>query len=179
MKTAVLVFSIALSAVAQTNLVVADASSNSADSYQSAALRAEKIRADCIANRRIICGKILKVLPGGLVVESGYTDLLRPALSSSWLVPGSVVANRPADLIEAASPGSPCVGRVFIMDLPRIRGAKPKAFDYVVLLGYPAGQYTYTSVGTVQKTVRRFSANLAKAVGLNFASAEKPDSPPK
>jgi hypothetical protein len=31
----------------------------------------------------------------------------------------------------------------------------------------------------VQKTVRRFSANLAKAVGLKFASAEKTDSPPK
>jgi hypothetical protein len=179
MKTAVLIFSIALAAVAQTNFAGGNAGSNTPESYQAAALRAEKIRADCIANRRIICGKILKVLPGGLVVDSGYTDLLRPALSSSWLVSGSVVANRPADLIESALPGSPCVGRVFITDLPRLRGAKPKPYDYVVLLGYPAGQATYTSVGTVQKTVRRFSANLAKAVGLNFASAEKTDSPPK
>jgi len=179
MKTALFIFSIALAAVAPTNFAPADTVSNSAASYQSAVMRAEKIRADCIANRRIICGKILKVLPNGLVVDSGYTDLLRPALSSSWLVPGSVVANRPADLIESATPGSPCVGKVFITDLPRLRGTKPKLYDYVVLLGYPAGQYTYTSVGTVQKTLRHFSASLSKAVGLNFTSAAKADSPPK
>lgn len=166
--------------MAQTNPVTNDAVSNSpADSFQSAGLRAEKIRADCIAGRRIICGKILKVLPAGLVVESGYTDLLRPALSTSWLVPGSVIASRPAGLIESRQAESACVGVVFLTDIPKIRGAaaKPKQYDYVVLLGYPAGQSTYTSAGTVQKTVRRFSANLTKAVSLNFESAEKSGAP--
>lgn len=51
-------------------------------------LRAEQIRAAGIQGRRSICGRILKILPDGLVVESGYTSLLRPELSHSWLVPG-------------------------------------------------------------------------------------------
>jgi hypothetical protein len=176
MKGAVLILFIAVSAVAQTNLLTSNGMTNPpANEFQTATLRAEKIRADCIQGRRIICGKILRVLPEGLVVESGYTNLLRPALSSSWLVPGRVVAARPANLLESSMPGSPCVGVVFLTDLPKIRklGAKPNPYDYVVLLGYQAGQSTYTSVGSIQKTVRRFSANLAQAVRLNFAAGEK------
>jgi hypothetical protein len=138
-----------------------------------AAQRAEQIRAECLQGRRIICGKILKVLPNGLVVDSGYTDLLRPPLNKSWLIPGRVTASRPAGLVESREPESVGVGVVFLTDLPRLRGAKPKQFDYVSLLGYPAGEYTYNSVGTVQKTVRHFSANLLKAVDLNFKTAEK------
>jgi hypothetical protein len=141
---------------------------------------AEQIRAECVQGRRIICGKILKVLPGGLVVESGYTDLLRPALNTSWLVPGNVTATRPKNMIETVRPDSPCVGVVFLADIPKPHGAagRPKPYDYVVLLGYPAGQYTYTSVGDMQKTVRRFSANLLKAVSLNYESAEKSGAAP-
>ena len=176
MKNAVLILLVAMSSMAQTNLVTANGMTNPpANKFQTATLRAEKIRADCIQGRRIICGKILRVLPEGLVVESGYTNLLRPALSSSWLVPGRIVASRPANLVESSIPGSPCVGVVFLTDLPKIRklGAKPNPYDYVVLLGYQAGQSTYTSVGSIQKTVRRFSANLAQAVRLNFAAGEK------
>jgi len=136
---------------------------------------AEQIRTECIQDRRIICGKILKVLPGGLVVDSGYTNLLRPPFNKSWLISGTVTASRPASLVESHEPESVCVGVVFLTDVPKSRGAgaRPKPYDYVSLLGYPAGQYTYTSVGTVQKTVRRFSANLLKATNLNFEAAEK------
>ncbi|HZI32082.1 MAG TPA: hypothetical protein VFF11_07055, partial [Candidatus Binatia bacterium] len=70
--------------------------------------------------------------------------------------------------VESSQPGSPCIGTVFLTDLPRARGAKPKRFDYVIIEGYPAGQYTYKSLGTIHKTVRRFSAQLAKAVELNL-----------
>ena len=42
--------------------------------------RAEAMRTVCIQGRRSICGKILQVLPEGLVVESGYTNLLREPL---------------------------------------------------------------------------------------------------
>ena len=144
----------------------------------SKAQRAEHIRAGCLQNRRIICGKILKVLPGGLVVDSGYADLLRPPLNKSWLIPGSVSASRPANAVESHEPEAICVGVVFLTDFPKSRGAsaKPKQYDYVSLLGYPAGQYTYTSVGTVQKTVRRFSANLLTAVNVNSELAAKPAS---
>lgn len=137
--------------------------------------RREQIRTECLQGRRIICGKVLKVLPDGLVVESGYTDLLRPPLNKSWLIASSVAASRPASLVESREPGAACVGVIFLTDLPKSHGKaiKPKQYDYVSLLGYPAGEYTYTSVGTVQKTVRRFSANLVKAVNLNFEAEQK------
>ena len=139
--------------------------------------RGEQIRAECVRGRRLICGKILKVLPDGLVVDSGYTDLLRPPLNKSWLIPGSVVASRAANVIEGREPESVCVGLVFLEDIPKARGAagKPKQYDYVVLMGYPAGQHSYTSAGTVQKTVRCFSANILNAVKLNY---EKESSAP-
>jgi hypothetical protein len=140
----------------------------------SAGQRAEQIRTRCVEGRRHICGKILKVLPSGLVVDSGYVDLMRPPLKKSWLISGTVNASRPANLLEGHEPESVCVGVVFLTDFPRARGggAKPKPYDYVNLLAYPAGEITYTSVGAVRKTVRRFSADLARAVTLNLENAD-------
>jgi hypothetical protein len=139
-----------------------------------ASIRSEQIRM-CVQERRRICGKILKVLPGGLVVDSGYTDLMRPALSKLWLIPGTVSASRPPNLVESHEPESVCVGVIFLTDPPQSRGGgpRPKPYDYVNLLGYPAGEFTYTSVGTVHKTVRRFSADLIKAVALNLKMLDK------
>jgi hypothetical protein len=139
-----------------------------------AAQRAEQIRAECLQGRRIICGKILKVLPNGLVVDSGYTDLLRSPVNKSWLIPGRVAASRPASQVESREPESVCVGLVFVTDLPKSRGTRPKPYDYLNLLGYPTGEFTYNSVGTVQKTVRKFSANLLKAVEVNFKASDNP-----
>jgi hypothetical protein len=162
---------------AQTNDTSANANPSAKDSltptqqarmYEEAT---EKIRADCVQGRRIICGRIMKILPDGLVVESGYTNLMRPPLDKSWLIPGTVEATRAANLVEATEPGSVCVGLVFLTSLPKSRLAKPHAYDYVVIQAYPAGRYTYTSVGTIQRTVRRFSAALATAVKLNRAAA--------
>ena len=130
----------------------------------------EQVRSGCIEGRRMICGRIVRVLPDGLIVESGYTNLLRPPLTDSWLVSGAVtVALRP-NLIESREPGSPCVGTVFLTDLPKARGRKPKLSDYVILLAYPAGERTYTTVGTVQRTVRRFTGTLAAAVKFQIAA---------
>jgi hypothetical protein len=131
----------------------------------------ETIRADCVHGRRIICGRIMKILPDGLVVESGYPSLMRPPLSKSWLIPGTVPAERDANLIEGNEPGCVCVGRVFLTSLPRSRVAKPKLYDYVVIQAYPIGQYTYTSVGSIERTIRRFSATLATAVKVNRSAA--------
>ena len=121
----------------------------------------EQWRAKCIAERRSICGRILRIFPEGILVESGYTNLLREPLTKSWLVPGSAVASRAQGLVESREPGALCVGMVFVSDLPR---GKPRQYDYVIICGYPVGEFTYTSVGAVLKTVRRFSANLDKAV---------------
>ena len=130
-----------------------------------------KIRAECVQGRRTICGRILKVLPDGLVVESGYTSLLRPPLDKSWLAPGTVQAVREPNLVEGNEPGCVCVGLVFLSDIPKSRLAKPKPYDYVVMQAYPAGQYTYTSVATMQRTVRRFAATLQTAILINGDAA--------
>jgi hypothetical protein len=141
----------------------------------------EKIRADCVQGRRIVCGRILKIFPDGLVVDSGYTNLMRPPLNKSWLVPGTAQATRQPNLIEGNEPGCVCVGLVFLTALPRSRSAaKPRPYDYVVIEGYPAGQYTYTSVGTIQRTVRRFAAALPTAIRINrdLAGIKPPVPPP-
>ena len=147
----------------------------------SPAQRYEKTRVDCIQARRIICGKILKVLPNGLVVESGYTNLMRAPLNKSWLIPGTVMAARPANLVEANEPDTVCVGLVFLVDQPKSRGKpkKPKIYDYVNVEGFPIGQYTYTSVGGIQRTVRQFTTKLAKATQWHFDQGEQPNPPPK
>lgn len=135
---------------------------------------AEEIRNQCLAGRRFICGRILKVLPGGLLVESGYTNLIRQPLTRSWLVPQAAKASRDVNQVEGAQPGAPCVGTVFLTDLPKTKGLKPKPYDYVIIEGYPAGEFTYPTVGTLRKTVRRFSAQLARAVELNRRPADSP-----
>lgn len=129
----------------------------------------ERLRDESIRGRRSICGKILRVFPEGVVVESGYTNLLREPLSKSWLIPSSVAATRTSNLVESTEPNAVCIGTVFVSDLPR--GGKPKQYDYIVLTGYPAGQHTYTSVGDIRKTVRHFSANLDQAVRLNLEAS--------
>jgi len=145
----------------------------------SVAQRNEKIRMDCIQNRRIISGKIVKVLPDGLVVDSGYADLSRPPLNKSWLVPGTATATRPANLVEANYPDAVCVGLVFLTDQPKSRGVKPKLYDYVNLEGFPVGQYTYTSVGDIQRTVRKFTTRLDNATQWHFEQIEKQNAPSK
>ena len=134
---------------------------------------------DCIRHRRIISGKIVKVLPDGLVIDSGYADLSRPPLNKSWLVPGTVTATRPANLVEANYPDAVCVGLVFLTDLPKSRRVIPKLYDYVNLEGFPVGQYTYTSVGDLQRTVRKFTTRLDNAAQWHFDLIEKQNAPPK
>ena len=134
---------------------------------------AETVRTNCIQNRRIICGRIVKVLPGGLVVDSGYTSLMRQPLDRSWLIPSTVEARREPDLMEKNEPDCVCVGLVYLTDAPKSRRTKPKVFDYVVLDAFPAGQFTYNSVGTIQRTVRHFSASLPLAVRLNLDAPRK------
>jgi hypothetical protein len=156
-------------ASAATNSAMAEAKAEAA--FRAAVLHTEEVRAKCIQGRRLICGKILLVQPEGLVVESGYTNLLREPLTKSWLVPGTAVASRAEDQVEGNEPGATCIGTVFLTDLPRSRGAKPKRYDYVILTGYPTGQHTYTSLGTITKTVRSFSAQLPRAVAENLQSS--------
>ena len=166
-----------LPALAQTNTAVIVTNSfpptslSQTNKILSRGQQIEALRADCIQHRRTICGKILKVLPDGLVVESGYTNLMRAPLNHSWLAPGSVEAMPAANLVEGRQPDCVCVGLVFLTNLPK----KPvaKLYDYVDITGYPEGSYTYTSVGDLRRTVRRFSAKLSKAVQWHLDEREK------
>ncbi len=132
--------------------------------------RAEQIRAQCIAGRRIVCGRVLQVTPSGLVVDSGYPSLLQMPLNHSWVTRANVAPARPAALVERAAPDSIAVGLLFLTDIPR----RPRVhqYDYVNLHGYPAGHYDYVPVPGVTKTIRRFSGGLETAVRLNLQSSE-------
>lgn len=135
-----------------------------------AAVRAEQIRTDCINGRRLVCGRVLKVFSDGLVVDSGYTDLLRPPLTQSWVVPGNATASRNPAVLELNEPGTPCIGLAFLTDIPK--RPQVKNYDYVVIMGYPAGQYVYTPAPNIEKTIRKFSAGLDTAVRLNLQAEE-------
>jgi hypothetical protein len=191
MRLALLFFFAVWSAAAQTNPVASAnpsqmISNSPAEIFRTGtnqefltAQRFEKVRMDCIHARRIVCGKIVKVLPDGLVVDSGYLDLLRPPLNSSWLVPGTAVTARPANLVEASQPDAVCIGLVFLSDLPKTPGVKPALYDYVNLEGFPAGQRIYASVGDLRRTVRKFSTKIEKAVSWRLAQDEKQNAPPQ
>lgn len=143
----------------------------------------EELRARCIQERRMICGRIIKILPEGIVVDSGYTNLMRSPLNQSWLIAGTVEAERATNYVESATPDSVCLGQVYLIDLPKPpRGMKPKLYDYVILEGFPMGNHTYTSVGTVQHTVRQFSAKVTTAVRWRYSQEieeqEKTKAPP-
>ena len=142
------------------------------DSPVAGSVRAEQIRTDCIKGRRLICGRVLKVSPDGLVVESGYTDLLRPPLTQSWVVPGTATASRDPAVLELNEAGTPCIGPVFLTDIPK----RPKVnnYDYVIITGYPAGQYAYSPAPGVEKTIRKFSAGLDTAVRLKLQTEAIP-----
>jgi hypothetical protein len=165
-KIALLLWLAIFPAAAQTNVPRPVAPQPATNKISSIEL-AEQLRARCIEGRRTICGKILRIFPTGLLVESGYTNLLREPLTKSWFAPGTVTASRATNLVESKEPGAICIGTIFISDLPR---GKPHQYDYVMLTGYPDGEFGYTSVGTIQKTVRAFSANLDKAVKANFSA---------
>jgi hypothetical protein len=163
------VFSLALlSASAQTNALPSPGALEPARPHDQLA---EQTRAECVAGRRFICGKVMQITRAGLVVDSGYTRLLEPPFDKSWLVRGTASLKPALHAVEAASPGTPCIGLVFLTDFPKRPAVK--LYDYVVIQAYPAGTYVYSPVPTVQKTLRRFAAGLPTAVKLNLQASEK------
>src|SRR5947207_5396630 len=117
-----------LQAIAQTN---ASSSTNQINQIYVPDQRAAHIRAACIDGRRCVCGKVIKIVPEGLIVESGYTALLNPPFTGSWVIPGGALVNRDAKLIERNEPASPCIGTVLLADFPKRPAVK--LYDYVLL----------------------------------------------
>jgi hypothetical protein len=109
---------------------------------------------------------VIQVLPDGLIVDSGYDNLLNPPFNQSWVVRGTADVKRDPAMVEENRPDAIGVGLVCLTELPK----RPpvKIYDYVVIRGYPAGERMYTPVPGVQKTLRRFSASLDRAVKINL-----------
>ncbi len=164
MKLFLLIFSL-LPAAAQTNV----ASSTNQMSVRDQ--RAAEIRTACINGRRCVCGKVIKIVPEGLIVDSGYTALMDAPFTQSWVIPGGALVNRDAKLLERSEPASPCIGTVLLTDFPRRPAVK--LYDYVLLQGYPAGEYLYTPVPGIQKPIRKFTGGLDSAVKIKLETAEK------
>jgi hypothetical protein len=133
-----------------------------ASQQQADAVKAEQVRTRCIEGRRYIAGKVLQIVPEGLIVDSGYSRLLSPPFNRSWVVTGVASVSRDPSLVEEKKPDALCAGLVLLSNIPKRPAVK--AYDYVVIHGYPAGEYAYAPVPGVQKTIRRFSASLDRAV---------------
>jgi hypothetical protein len=145
---------------------VAQTNSAASTTNLPASSQSEEIRSACIEGRRYVCGKVLQAAKDGVVVESGYADLLEPPLNKSWVVRGTATVKKPSNALEEKRPDAICVGTVFLTGIPK----KPAVheYDYVVLHAYPAGEYVYRPVPGVEKTVRRFSGSLELAVRLSL-----------
>jgi hypothetical protein len=153
---------------AQTNVPAATSSQTNQPSIRER--RVADIRTACIEGRRCVCGKVIKIVPEGLIVESGYTALMQPPFTGSWVIPSGALVNRDKNLIERNEPASPCIGTVLLTDFPKRPAVK--VYDYVLLQAYPAGEYLYTPVPGVEKQIRKFAGGLDTAVKLKVA-AEK------
>ena len=123
----------------------------------------------------MLCGRVLEITNNGVVLDSGYTDLLHEPINRYWVVPGNVTASRDPNAIEATEPGSPCIGTVFLnlTDAPK-RGGRPiHPYDYILLLAYPIGSYDYVPVAPVTKKIRKFTGTLEMAVAINYSEEQK------
>jgi hypothetical protein len=135
------------------------------------AQRVEQVRTACIEGRRYVAGKVVQVVPEGLVVESGYSRLLSAPFNKSWVVSGTASVSPDPSAVEERKPDAVCVGLVLLSNIPKRPGVK--AFDYVVIHGYPAKEYTFKPVPGVEKVIRRFSASLDRAVEANLDHEQK------
>jgi hypothetical protein len=155
-------------------LVPASAQTNVTSSTNEMSVRDQRIaeiRTACINGRRCVCGKVIKVVPEGLIVDSGYTALMDPPFTQSWVIPSGALVNRDKKLLERSEPASPCIGTILLTDFPKRPAVS--LYDYVLLQGYPAGEYLYTPVPGVQKSIRKFAGGLDTAVKLQLKSAAR------
>jgi hypothetical protein len=177
----ILFMALALGCRADTNVVAStnktastrgvEKSASSQQAQNALAQRAEEIRMSCIEGRRYVSGRVMQILPEGLVVDSGYAELLKPPFNQSWVVRANVAVTKNPSLIEEKKADAICVGLVFLTNIPKKPAVKP--YDYVVIHGYPAGEHLYAPVPSVEKTIRQFSASLERAVSLTLAASEK------
>ena len=75
---------------------------------------------------------------------------------------GNMTTTHKTEGDEAKEPGAQCKGLVFLADYPDYGPAV--VGDYVQILVYRMGDYIYRPAFGGQKTVRKFTADLDKAI---------------
>lgn len=118
----------------------------------------------------MIAGRVVQVTPEGLVVESGYSKLLSPPFNSSWVVRGTALLQPDPHAVEQNRADAMCVGLVFLCNLPKRPAVR--IYDYVLLHGYPAGEHIYVPVPGIEKTIRRYSGSLERAMERGLHPAD-------
>jgi len=93
-------------------------------------------------------------------------------------------ANQAQTTADAAGTVATAAGAVAITNAADVQMVNKRVSDLddyktvaQAVIYYPTGQYTYTSIGAIRRTVRRFSANLHRAVGFNLQAEDKTQSP--
>lgn len=167
-----MMFSVRLPVPAQTNVAISTSDDQTNQTVvRDRDQRAADIRAACINGRRCVCGKVIEIVPDGLVVESGYTALMQAPFTGSWVIPSGALVHRDSKLIERDEPASACIGTVLLTDFPKRPAVK--LYDYVLLQGYPAGEYLYIPVPGVEKQIRKFAGGLDTAVKIKLETLKK------
>jgi hypothetical protein len=130
-------------------------------------LAAERARAEATQKRvqagsRTVSGKVLQKLSEGLLVDSGADFLAKVGDTSTTITRGAIFKRKTVAFTEVNEPRALCLGLCLLQDDPRYRSIVDG--DYITVLAYPIGQYSYTAVSGGTKTVRKFTASLAKAI---------------
>src|SRR5690242_19781729 len=110
-----IVFAVAvLPCLAETNLVTSvrqpaekqrtEASRMIQQEQNAPAQRAEQMRMSCIEGRRYICGRVTQIQPDGMVVDSGYPELMKPPFNQSWVVRANVSLKKNPSVVEEKKP---------------------------------------------------------------------------
>lgn len=106
-------------------------------------------RAQVIAMRRVIYGKILQKTSLGFLMNSG--EYYETGSSSGW----THAKNKALRNLEF-------YGDAILMAHPQERGLVDN--DYIEIIAYPIGSYTYETVTGATRTIRAFTCNLDDAV---------------
>jgi hypothetical protein len=112
---------------------------------------------------RIIWGRVVQKLPGGLLVDSGEDPLPGVVTGEPEFEPnGDMGTTGRTEADEVNEPGAKCTGLVFLTDDPQ--SATAVVGDYVQVLAYRNGNYVYRPASGGPKSVRKFTADFDKAV---------------
>jgi hypothetical protein len=136
--------------------------------YDKQLMASQQFQVEALRNRafqtcRIIWGRVVQKLPGGLLVDSGEEPVAEVVKSEpDFEAHGNMTTTYKTEADEAKEPGAECRGLVFLTDLPESNSIGVD--DYVQILAYRSGQYSYRPTSGGQTALRKFTADLDKAI---------------